>query len=75
MNKPLDAMSIYEIKIWLKLNVSSQWSNRDIDILSEVLYCEYQKNKISGNKNRTDREYFTKMLLKGKLHYGIAPDQ
>ena len=75
MNKSLNTMSVYEIKIWLKLNVCTQWSNRDINILSEVLYSEYQKNKIAGNKNRIDREYFTKMLLKGKLHYGIAPDK
>lgn len=36
--------------------------------------AEFQKTPSSNESIRTDREYFTKMLLNGKLQRGIAPD-
>jgi hypothetical protein len=55
--------------------LSPKWSDRDINILYDTLQVEFQKYQKSGKPVRTDREYFTKMLIKGKLQKGIAPDQ
>jgi hypothetical protein len=48
---------------------------RDIDILSGVLFDEFQNNKRKQIRNRTDREYFAKMLIKGKIKKGIPPEK
>ena len=46
-----------------------------LEILSGVLFDEYQKNKLKQIRNRTDREYFAKMLIKGKINKGIPPEK
>jgi hypothetical protein len=63
------------LKKWLESTLSPKWSDRDINILYDTLQVEFQKYQKSGKPVRTDREYFTKMLIKGKLQKGIAPDQ
>ena len=64
-----------KLKKWLESTLSPKWSDRDINILYDTLQVEFQKYQKSGKPVRTDREYFTKMLIKGKLQKGIAPDQ
>lgn len=72
MNKKLATMSIEELKEWLKSNLGSKWSNRDLTILSEMLFDEYQSSEYQVKYQRTDREFFTKMLIKGKIQNGIS---
>ena len=40
-----------------------------------ILFDEYQDNKRKQIRNRTDREYFAKMLIKGKIKKGIPPEK
>ena len=48
---------------------------RDINILCDTLLAEFKKKQVKFNKSiSTDREYFTKRLLKGKSQRGIASD-
>lgn len=68
-------MSASEIKSWLRYRLENKWSERDLEILSGVLFDEYQNNKLKQIKNRTDREYFAKMLIKGKIKKGIPPEK
>lgn len=68
-------MSACEIKSWLRYRLENKWSERDLEILSGVLFDEYQNNKLKQIKNRTDREYFAKMLIKGKIKKGIPPEK
>ena len=72
MNKKLATMSIEELKEWLKSNLGSKWCNRDLTILSEMLFDEYQSSEYQVKYQRTDREFFTKMLIKGKIQNGIS---
>jgi hypothetical protein len=74
MNIKLNELSNSHLKEWLRIKLASKWSERDINILCDVLQAEFQKTPSSNESIRTDREYFTKMLLKGKLQRGIAPD-
>jgi hypothetical protein len=74
MNIKLNELSNTHLKEWLRIKLASKWSERDINILFEVLQAEFQKKPRSNKLIRTDREYFTKMLLKRKLQRGIAPD-
>ena len=74
MNIKLNELSNSDLKEWLRIKLASKWSERDINILCDVLQAEFQKTPSSYKSIRTDREYFTKMLLKGKLQRGIAPD-
>ena len=74
MNIKLNELSNSHLKEWLRIKLGSKWSERDINILCDVLQAEFQKTPSSNESIRTDREYFTKMLLKGKLQRGIAPD-
>jgi len=74
MNIKLNELSNSDLKEWLRIKLASKWSERDINILCDVLQAEFQKKPRSNKSIRTDREYFTKMLLKGKLQKGIAPD-
>ena len=78
MNIKLNELSNSDLKEWLRIKLASKWSERDINILCDVLQAEFQKTPSSNESirtdSRTDREYFTKMLLKGKLQRGIAPD-
>ena len=74
MNIKLNEFSNSHLKEWLRIKLASKWSERDINILCDVLQAEFQKTPSSYKSIRTDREYFTKMLLKGKLQRGIAPD-
>ncbi len=71
MNKKLTNMSAQELKEWLKLHLGTKWSERDISILSTTLFDEYQISKHQLNQLRTDREFFAKMLIKGKIQNGI----
>ena len=73
--KNLFEMSASEIKSWLRYRLENKWSERDLEILSGVLFDEYQNNKRKQIKNRTDREYFAKMLIKGKIKKGIPPEK
>ena len=72
MNKKLTNMSVQELKEWLKLHLGTKWSERDILILSKTLFDEYQISKNQVKQHRTDREYFAKMLIKGKIQNGIS---
>ncbi len=72
MNKKLTNMSVQELKEWLKLHLGTKWSERDISILSKTLFDEYQISKHQVKQHRTDREFFTKMLIKGKIRNGIS---
>jgi hypothetical protein len=74
MNIKLNELSNSHLKEWLRIKLASKWSERDINILCNVLHAEFQKKSRSNKSIRTDRDYFTKMLLKGKLQRGIAPD-
>ena len=49
-------------------------SERDLQILSSVLFNEYQNNNCKQINTRTDREYLSKMLIKGKIERGIPPE-
>ena len=73
--KNLFEMSASEIKSWLRYRLENKWSERDLEILSGVLFDEYQNNKRKQIRNRTDREYFAKMLIKGKIQKGIPPEK
>ena len=73
--KNLYEMSVCEIKSWLRCKLEDKWSKRDLEILSDVLFSEYQSNKRKEIRNRTDREYFAKMLIKGKIIKGIPPEK
>ena len=73
--KNLFEMSASEIKSWLRYRLENKWSERDLEILSGVLFDEYQDNKRKQIRNRTDREYFAKMLIKGKIKKGIPPEK
>ena len=73
--KNLFEMSASEIKSWLRYRLENKWSERDLEILSGVLFDEYQNNKSKQIRNRTDREYFAKMLIKGKINKGIPPEK
>ena len=75
MNIKLNELSNSDLKEWLRIKLASKWSERDINILCDVLQAEFQKYPMSNKSIRADREYFTKMLLKGKLQRGIAPEQ
>ena len=57
------------------MQIKNKLSERDLEILSGVLFDEYQNNKSKQIRNRTDREYFTKMLIKGKIKKGIPPEK
>ena len=74
MNIKLNELSNSDLKEWLRIKLASKWSESDINILCDVLQAEFQKTPSSNESIRTDIEYFTKMLLKGKLQRGIAPD-
>jgi disulfide oxidoreductase YuzD len=73
--KNLFEMSASEIKSWLRYRLENKWSERDLEILSGVLFDEYQNNKRKQIRNRTDREYFAKMLIQGKIKKGIPPEK
>ena len=75
MSMNLSEMSLSEIKYWLRSSLDNKWSVRDLNILSGVLFDEYQNNKRKQIRNRTDREYFAKMLIKGKIKKGIPPEK
>ena len=71
MNKELSNMSVEELIIWLESSLGSKWSNRDLNILANVLFDEYHLSKSFGEPCRVDREFFAKMLIKGKIQNGI----
>ncbi len=71
-NRELVKMSEDELKSWLRTQLGSKWSERDLSILSEVLFKEYQSMKSLSKPMRTDREFFAKMLVRGKISKGIS---
>lgn len=75
MNKVVNDMAEADLEQWLQSKLKNKWSNRDIRILAKILKVEYLKNNKLQKKNRSDRDYFTKMLIKAKLQKGIPPDQ
>ena len=75
MNIKLNELFNSDLKEWLRIKLASKWSERDINILYDVLQAEFQKKPSSNKSIRAHREYFTNMLLKGKLQRGIAPDR
>ena len=72
MNSELVIMSEDELKSWLRTELGSKWSERDLSILSEVLFKEYQSMNSLSKPLRTDREFFAKMLTRGKISKGIS---
>ena len=72
MNNELTKMSEEELQCWLKAKLGSKWSERDFIILEEVLFKEYQSMNSLNKQIRTDREFFAKMLIKGKISKGIS---
>ena len=72
MNSQLVKMSEEELKSWLKEKLGSKWSERDLSILSEVLFKEYQSMNLLDKPLRADREFFAKMLIRGKTLRGIS---
>ena len=72
MNSELVKMSEDELKSWLRAKLGSKWSQRDLSILSEFLFKEYQFMKSLNKPLRTDREFLAKMLIRGKISKGIS---
>ena len=72
--KNLSKMTVYEIESWLRCKLEDKWSERDLQILSSVLFNEYQNKNCKQINTRTDREYLSKMLIKGKIERGIPPE-
>ena len=72
MNKELSEMQPDELKLWLESKFEYRWSNRDLIILSQILFDEYQISKHQAKPCRTDREFLTKMLIRGKIQNGIS---
>ena len=72
MNSELVKMSEDELKSWLRTELRSKWSERDLSILSEILFKEYQSMNSMSKRLRTDREFFAKMLTRGKISKGIS---
>ena len=65
-------MSEEELKCWLKAKLGAKWSERDLSILSEVSFKEYQSMNSLSKPLRTDREFFAKMFTRGKISKGIS---
>ena len=72
INSELVEMSEDELKCWLRAKLGSKWSERDLSILSEVLFKEYQSMNALNKHLRTDREFLAKMLTRGKISKGIS---
>jgi hypothetical protein len=45
MNIKLNELSNTHLKEWLRIKLASKWSERDINILFEVLQAEFKKNQ------------------------------
>ena len=71
----MNCTSLQDMRNKLMIVLGPKWSKRDIKILSNILFAEYQKNNQQGKSKRFDREYLSKMLIKGKIQNGILPDQ
>ena len=71
----LNCTSVQEMREKLTIVLETRWSKRDIKILSNILLAEYQKNEQHGENKRFDREYLSKMLIKGKIQNGILPEK
>tara|TARA_Y100000816_G_scaffold153494_1_gene109366 strand:- start:159 stop:416 length:258 start_codon:yes stop_codon:yes gene_type:complete len=61
-----------ELKCWLKANLGAKWSERDLSILSEVLFKEHKSMNLFNKSLISNREFFAKMLIKGKISRGIS---
>ena len=66
INSELVEISEDEPKCWLRAKLGSKWSERDLSILSEVLFKEYQSMNALNKHLRTDREFLAKMLTRSK---------
>ena len=71
----INCKSVDEMIEKLAIVLEPKWSKRDIRILSNILFEEYQKSKQQGLNKRFDREYLSKMLIKGKIKNGILPEK
>ena len=72
MNSELVKMSQDQLKSQLRAKLGPKWSKRDLSILSEVLFKEYQSMNALNKHLRTDREFLAKMLTRGKISKGIS---
>ena len=72
MTSVLVKMSVEELKSWLRAKLGSKWSERDFSILTEALFKEYKLMNSLNKPLRTDREYFARMLTRGKMSKGIS---
>ena len=72
INSELVEMSEDELRCWLRAKLGSKWSERDLSILAEVLFKEYQSMNALNKHLRTDREFLAKMLTSGKISKGIS---
>ena len=65
-------MSEEELKCWLNAKLGAKWSERDLSILSEVLFKGHQSKNLLNKSLISNREFFAKMLIKGKISKGIS---
>ena len=72
MSSELAKISEEELKYWLKAELGSNWSERDLLILSEVLFKEHQSMNLLNKPLRTNREFYARMLIRGKILKGIS---
>jgi len=50
MNIKLNELFNSDLKEWLRIKLASKWSERDINILYDVLQAEFQKNQALLNQ-------------------------
>ena len=72
MSYDLVKMSEEELKCWLKAELGAKWSERDLSLLSEVLFKEHQSMNLLNKPLRTNREFYARMLIRGKILKGIS---
>ena len=72
INSELVEMSEDELKCWLRAKLGSKWSERDLSILSEVLFKEYQSMNSLNKHLKTYTEFLAKILTGGKISKGIS---
>ena len=72
MSDDLVKMSEEELKCWLKAELGAKWSERDLSLLSEVLFKEHQSMNLLNKSLKNNREYFAKILIRGKISKGIS---
>ena len=71
MSSEFAKISEEELKYWLKAELGSKWSERDLLILPEVLFKEYESINLLNKPLKNNRELYAKMLIRGKISKGI----